>query len=1000
MGDPVQVPAKLLEIRKRTDLKLKRPKYLKETFIDFAGRERPLALRYYQVQGVLHLVAMRRFLLGDDTGLGKCCPYDTLLPTDQGLLRLGELAPPGADQPDSFYPLSEPRQVWTGWNWAPVKQFYCGGTKPTRTVRTRRGYETEGTLVHPLWLRGPAGEAFTPLAEIKVGDVLCLSRTPDLFPTEEPNLPQPTEMAANTRLYPLPDKLTPELATLLGYIVGEGYTAQRQAVHVTQYREHNPEVHDQIRGLFKELFDWEGNQTAKNRDEEVNVSSTHIRAYLEGLGVRYGLAATKCVPWPIFRGTQASVSAFLRAVWDGEGSVTAGVVELSNASEQLLKELQILLLRFGILSSRSSKKVKGREETYWRLTLCGDDARKFSREIGFLTPRKRVALEELTQKKSNNNLDVVPYAPIESLRAAILKGCSRSGANACRRGSGLKQFGISFEKNLSNIRNGGRQPTYSFLEKMLEVARQAGVPETHPAYLEMADICQSHWFYDPIESITEGEAPVADIEVDDPRHCFVGNGFVNHNTIQAIAALCCIWERDPDRKAIILTTKSAAKQWANEFAKFTKGIRVILCKGSPAQRAQARSAFEKSTGPTVLISGYRSMVQDFTHIQRWEDYIFITDEATTYKNPQTQVHQVCRHMSEQADRVWALTATLIKNNLMEGFGVYQVVNSHIFDVDGRPMSKNQFMLYYCLTRQQPIHGGRFVTVIVGYHPDKIREFKEVINPWFIGRPKHEVATELPTLTTKLMEVELSDEQEEKYAQALGQLLEMGRGDTAQVKEVTKLTAIAYCQEIVNDLELIDCEGESPKLDALIEMVSEGGELEGEKVIVFSRFEKMVSIIMRRLAKEKIKAVRVTGKEKEDQRDDAMTAFQSGDAQVICITTAGSESINLQAAKALVCYDTPWSAGDYLQLLGRMIRIGSTHDKCYVIHLLGQLKKKSKPAIDFRVMEVLGKKMHLIESVLGKRIKGDQDASAIIPIENEISDLYAALRQDAKEAVDA
>jgi hypothetical protein len=47
------------------------------------------------------------------------------------------------------------------------------------------------------------------------------------------------------------------------------------------------------------------------------------------------------------------------------------------------------------------------------------------------------------------------------------------------------------------------------------------------------------------------------------------------------------------------------------------------------------------------------------------------------------------------------------------------------------------------------------------------------------------------------------------------------------------------------------------------------------------------------------------------------------------------------------------------------------------------------------MEVLCKKMKLIEAVLGKRIKGESD-QVTISAENEISDLFTALRQDAKE----
>ena len=461
-------------------------------------------------------------------------------------------------------------------------------------------------------------------------------------------------------------------------------------------------------------------------------------------------------------------------------------------------------------------------------------------------------------------------------------------------------------------------------------------------------------------------------------------------TLQAIAALCYTWEKEPGRKAIILTTKSATRQWAQEFARFTTGVRVIICKGTPQQRSQARRLFEQNTGdPTVMIMGYRSAVQDFTALQNWQGYVLITDEATAYKNTTTQVHQVCRHLSARADRLWALTATLIKNNLMEGYGIYEIVMPGLFQ-----MPRSKFMLYFCLTRLQQIRGGRSVPVIVGYLPEKITEFRQIIDPYFIGRPKHEVASELPSLIMQVVEVELSKEQEDKYYEALQGMLVMGDGSNAPVKQIDKLTAVCYLQEIVNDLELVGCTGESPKLDTLIDKLTEG-DLADEKVIVFSRFKRMVDIIMARLAKEKIKAVRVTGDENEDQRAKAMKAFQDpeDETRVICITTAGSEAINLQAAKALICYDTPWSAGDFLQLVGRMIRIGSEHDRCYVLHLTARCKRKT---IDHRVLDVLHKKMELVEAVLGKRLKGVTD-QVLVDAVNDLSDLYDSLRQDAKEA---
>jgi len=463
-------------------------------------------------------------------------------------------------------------------------------------------------------------------------------------------------------------------------------------------------------------------------------------------------------------------------------------------------------------------------------------------------------------------------------------------------------------------------------------------------------------------------------------------------TLEAIAALCYIWEKDPTRKVIVLTTKSATPQWAKEFAKFTKGVRVIVCKGTRKQREAAYASWRKGSIPTVMVMGYRSAVNDIRKLQHDEGYILICDEATAFKNPQTQVHQAIRHMSEMADRTWALTATLIKNHLMEGHGIYQVVVPGLFG------SVDRFMRYYCIIEMMQIGRGRKVPRVVGYYPEKVEEFRETISPFYYGRPKHEVASELPTLIREVFEVGLSAVQESKYNEALSGFLDVGeqRAEGAEEKEVTKLTAISYCQQIVNHPDLIECDGSSDKLDALLNMLSEG-DLAGEKVIVFSRFKKMVNLLMPALRKAKLNPVRVTGDENEDQRQRAQDLFQDpdSDTMVICLTSAGGEAINLQTAKAIIFYDTPWSAGEYLQILGRMIRIGSEHDSVLAIHLVAKLKT-GKPTIDGRVMDVIGSKMKLIEAVLGERLKGTEKGKGEkIEVRSEVNDLFDFLQEDAK-----
>lgn len=453
----------------------------------------------------------------------------------------------------------------------------------------------------------------------------------------------------------------------------------------------------------------------------------------------------------------------------------------------------------------------------------------------------------------------------------------------------------------------------------------------------------------------------------------------------SIAALCYLWAKAPDMKVVVLTTKSATKQWAAEFARFTTGVRVITCRGDPRVRAAARERFEKATGPTVFIIGYRAAVQDFSHLQGWSGYLLVTDEATAYKTPSTQVHKCVAWLGAQAQRVWALTATLIKNHLLEGYGIYRVVVPGLFG------SKTSFMNTYCIVRMQRIpRSNRQIPVIVGYHPEGVKKFKELIAPYFLGRPKHQVAKDLPVLTTKTVKVGLTQEQQDKYDEALSGLLAIKGGQ--ELKPTDKLTQIIYCQQIVNHLGLLDCAGDSEKLDALMDLLSDEGDFAEDKVIVFTRFKKMVDLLMPVLDKAGIKAVRITGAENDTQRQAAQDAFQdpNSDTRVVCITTAGSEAINLQAAKAVICFDSPWSAGDYLQILGRMIRIGSVHDRVYAVHLVAE------DTVDENVMEVLGKKMVLVEAIIGKRLKGEKDAEEPIFVESEIDDLFTSLRDSARK----
>lgn len=950
---------KLRQIRAKEDLKPP-PCSILNTHLP-NGAE--LKLRQYQIQGILHLLAMPRFVLGDDTGLGKCVTGDTLINTSKGLTFIKDLNP-GVDTPDTFVPFDSDIKANIRGELRDIKSFYYGGIKPTIKVKTRRGYEIEASRIHPLLVRGADGvERWVKMSDLKKDDYICLDRTQPQFEGDCDFAPM-EQGHFNEKSYKLPKKLNEETARLFGYLLGEGWFNSEHHFNIAQSYEANPEVCEDIERVFCALSDY----TPRYSKGVYSISSSQIIRFLEAQGFTKGVSKDKTIPHSILKAPLNLQAEFLKALFEAESHVSSSNIEISSASEELMKQLQVLLLSFGIVSSRSPKEVKLYDHTYWKLSITGDDTRLFEKHIGFVSTRKKEALSKLNSKQSNTNLDVVPYCKdlFESYRAKVAHPT---------------YHGNAFVSTIGHIRASRRNPSYNFLHSCVN-----NVAEDE----SLSNILKNNYFYDPIVEIVESTAEVFDLEINHPEHAFVGNGFVCHNTLQTIAALSYVWDKNPNIPALICTTKSAVGQWESEFDKFTNGVKVFKCLGTKKKREKIHKEYQLFEGPKALIMGYRTAVMDFQYLQHMVGHVMVFDEATNFKNDRAQVHQVCKHLAGSAEKVWSLSATIIKNRLMEAWAIYQVTVPGLFS------NKTHFMREYCITREQSIKGSRRkIQIVVGHRKRDIEAFREVIDPFFIGRPKHEVAKELPMLTTKIIECELNKTQKAKYKEALEGILETIDAETGEVieKEVSKLTAVTICQQIVNHPALIDCDGDSSKLESLLDLLT--NELEGEKIIIFSRLRKMVDIMEAEIEAKGIKTCRITGAENGDQRLASQKAFQDpeDETKVCLITMAAAEGVNLQLAKAVIFYDTPWSAGDYLQIIGRMIRIGSIHDKVFSYHVC------AKKTIDERVMKTLKAKMGLIEAVLGKRLKEDGESDEVLEVgQSELSDIFDGLLEDANEII--
>lgn len=470
-------------------------------------------------------------------------------------------------------------------------------------------------------------------------------------------------------------------------------------------------------------------------------------------------------------------------------------------------------------------------------------------------------------------------------------------------------------------------------------------------------------------------------------------------TLQAISALCYVLDKSPSAPTIILAPKSALYQWASEFEKFTVGITPVVVSGDRAKRKKAYAQYFGSKDlvitPRVLIMTYDTLVQDWTqgseivitgnkktltrglldgYTYEIKDLTVIADEASALKNNSSKRWKVVNLLAQRATRFWGMTATILKNNLMEGFCIFKIVHPDLFG------TKTNFMDNYCITRRLRM-GNREVPIVVGYK--NLEGFRAKIDPYFLGRQKHEVSTELPTLITREHTFPLSTAEDLKYKEALEGILELGNGEVKDYSETAALTSLIYAQKVVDSLTLLKYEegdtilgsGDFEKIDvfskeaALLDLLT--GEYEGCQVVVYTKFESHVARLESLAAKAKIKTSKITGKVKDKDREKAKKDFQEGKVQVIFITDAASEAVNLQQAEAMIFYNSPWSWGQYLQVLGRMIRIGSPHSGVVAVHLVGT-RANGKPTIDRHVLKLLSTKKTFIEQVLGVSTKGALD----------------------------
>ncbi len=444
-------------------------------------------------------------LIAGKRGSGKCVTGDTLIPLSDGsLIPIQELAKDN----NQIFCLNEQLKI------IPMNQseFFEREVDRILHIRLRSGREIKLTPEHPLLtIKG-----WKQVQELQVGSRIAAERKIECFGREE-----------------MPE----HEIKLLAYLIAEGHLGSGFVLFTNS----DDKIVDDFFNCINKFDDSlivkshgeygyrvvQKNKKIKshkiNRNEKgqfdkgsgVRYEKNSLRLWLEKIGL-YGKGAfEKFTPKGIFKLPKKQLALFLNRLFSCDGSIYFSnnhyEISYSSSSEKLIRQVQHLLLRFGVLSKLRKKQINCNEKLFqsFELVIESGNIVSFVEEIGFYGKKKekeQIALEHVQSKKLNPNVDTIPKEIWETYKPKNWAAIGRAA-------------GYKYPKAMrERIRYCPSRQT------LLQIAQ---VEQSNPLYLlAMSDI-----FWDEIISMEmiEGKFKVYDLAIPE-FHNFIANDIIVHNS--------------------------------------------------------------------------------------------------------------------------------------------------------------------------------------------------------------------------------------------------------------------------------------------------------------------------------------------------------------------------------------------------------------------------------------------------------------------------------------
>lgn len=379
-------------------------------------------------------------------------------------------------------------------------------------------------------------------------------------------------------------------------------------------------------------------------------------------------------------------------------------------------------------------------------------------------------------------------------------------------------------------------------------------------------------------------------------------------TIQAIGTAELLRKEGLVGSVLILCPTSLKYQWRSEIKKFTDA-EVYVIEGSHLKRKESYNRPE----PYKIIS-YNSAANDIKILGGLQTDMLIMDEVQRLKNWNTQISRAARKI--ESDYSVILSGTPLENKLDELYSIVEFVDNF------------RLAPYYLFKEKHIIQDE--TGKVLGYQ--NLNDIGKQLGDILIRRRKKDVKLQMPKRMDKNLFVPMTKEQmamHQEWQNSVRMLvLKWRKMHFLSDKDRKRLLLFLSQMRMVCDSSyILDQKTRyDTKVDECVNIISDIISEEGEKVVVFSQWERMTRLVAKELEKNGIGFEYLHGGVPSEKRKNLVDNFMNEpSSRVFLSTDAGSTGLNLQAAATIINIDLPWNPAVLEQRIGRIYRLGQQNN---------------------------------------------------------------------------